>query len=301
TRATGVEYLHLGSTTHATAAREVILCGGAVNSPHLLLLSGIGPAAALHALEIPVGADLPGVGSNLQDHVQASVIHDCTQPLSLAGAESLLNLLRFFVLGNGPYTSNVGEGGIFVKSAPEHTRPDLEIIFAPNYSMRHGFDNPPGHGYTLAACVLRPSSRGHITLKSPDPLAAPAIQPNYLTTPEDLSLLRTGLKLARKLAAAPAFAPVRGPEVRPGPTVTSDAELEAFIRQTTETLYHPVGTCKMGNDPQAVVDARLRVHGVTGLRVVDASIMPTLIGGNTNAPVIMIAEKAADMIREDAA
>lgn len=300
-RAVGVEYLHQGSIAHAAAAREVILCGGAVNSPHLLLLSGIGPAQALHTLQVRVIMDLPGVGRNLQDHIQASVIHDCTQPLSLAGAESVANMLRFFVLGKGPYTSNVGEGGIFVNSGPDLSRPDLEIIFAPNYSMRHGFDNPPGHGYTLATCVLRPASRGHITLHSPDPLAAPAIQPNYLTAPEDLSLLRTGLKLARTLAAAQAFEPVRGPEVRPGPAVTSDDELNVFIRQTVETLYHPVGTCKMGTDPQAVVDARLRVYGVSGLRVVDASIMPTLVGGNTNAPVIMIAEKTADMIREDAA
>lgn len=308
-RAVGVEYLQgeekqtegtkLAEKIQERARRGVILAGGAVHSTQLLLLSGIGPGDTLADQGIPVFANLPGVGHNLQDHLQASVIHDCTRPWSLAGTESLLNLLRFVLLGRGPYTSNVGEGGLFVKSSPQQPRPDIEIIFAPNYSMRHGFDNPPGDGYTLAASLLRPRSRGVIRLRSRDPLAPPVIQPRYLSAEADISTLLTGLKLARHLAAQRAFDPVRGPEVRPGPNVVEDQALIDFIRATAETLYHPVGTCKMGHDAYAVVDERLRVHQIQGLRVADASIMPTLIGGNTNAPVIMIAEKAAHMILED--
>ena len=296
--ASGVNYLYQDRMTHEPVSREVILCGGAVNSPQLLMLSGIGPADHLRNVDIPVIADLPGVGRNLQDHLQTSVIHDCTKPFSIASSESPLNLLRYLLTHSGPYTSNVGEAGLFARTSEHLDRPDLQLIFAPNYSMAHGFGNPPGDGFTLAACLLRPKSMGTLTLRSNDPFAAPVIQPNYLVEPEDLQTLIAGIKLARRIIEAPAFDSVRGAEVYPGTERQKDMQVAEFIRGNAETLYHPVGTCAMGQDPLAVVDGALRVHGVEGVRVVDASIMPSITSGNTNAPTIMIAEKGADLIRQ---
>ncbi len=298
--AVGVAYVQNGQTLEARARREVILCGGAINSPQLLLLSGVGPAAHLRAHDLAMVVDLPGVGQNLQDHIVAPVLYRCTQPLSLFGVETLPNLLKYLIFKRGSLTSNVAEAGGFIKTEPTLAYPNLQYHFAPVYLADHGSPPPPWHGFTLVPTLLYPQSRGVISLQSPDPLAPPRIQANYLHANADLQVLVAGLKFGRQLAQANTFAPYRGAEEMPGAHVQSDAEWGDFARAKIETIYHPVGTCKMGSDPLAVVDAQLRVHGVTGLRVVDASIMPTIVGGNTNAPTIMIAEKAADLIRADA-
>ncbi len=299
-RAIGVAYQQNGKTEQVRAAQEVILAGGAINSPHLLLLSGVGPAAQLTALGVQVVHDLPGVGQNLQDHILIATAFRCTQPITLASAEKLSNILSFLLFKNGPLTSNVGEAAGFLKTRPSLPAPDLELIFAPVYFIEHSFGNPSGHGFTIGAILLQPESRGQIILRSPDPLAPPAIQPNYLSTPADAKTLVEGVKLARRIAQASAFAPYRGEEVVPGSNAQTDEAIAEQIRQHAQTLYHPVGTCKMGSDPLAVVDAHLRVRGVEGLRVVDASVMPTIPRGHTNAPTIMIAEKAADLIKQGA-
>jgi choline dehydrogenase len=299
-RAAGISYARTGDIIAAQAAREVVLCAGTIGSPQLLMLSGIGPAAALSALGIAVVADLPGVGQNLQDHIAGGATYQCRQPVSLASAESLGNLARYLVFGRGPLTSNVGEALAFIRTREGLAAPDLELIFAPAYFMEHGAANPPGHGFTVGAMLLRPQSRGSITLRSRDPAAAPVIRPNYLSAPADLAALIAGVRYVRRLVATDAFARYRGEEVWPGSALVADGPLGDFIRERCESLYHPVGTCKMGGDPMAVVDERLRVRPVTGLRVADASIMPTIIGGHTHAAAVMIGEKAADMIAADA-
>jgi len=298
-RAAGVEYRCDGRMTRAQASREVILCGGAVNSPQLLMLSGIGPADSLRALGIPVVADLAGVGQNLQDHVLTGVAYVCTQPISLTSAERLDNVVEYLLFRRGKLSSNIAEAGGFVSMDPSATAPDLQFHFAPVYFVDHGFTTPEGHGFSLGPTVLRPKSRGRIALKSRDPLSPPAIQPNYLADDADLRLLIEGMRLARRLVESRAFDPYRGVQFL-GPEDDTDEAITTYLRERTETLYHPVGTCTMGSDALAVVDSRLCVRGVAGLRVADASIMPTLVSGNTNAPTIMIAEKAADMIKADA-
>ncbi len=297
TRAVGVAYVQNGEKKQANANKEVILSGGAINSPQLLMLSGIGPANHLKELGIPVVADLPGVGQNLQDHPAIVVLYASTQPISLAHAQSPENLQDFVENKKGPLTSNVAEGGAFVRTQADLPMPDLQYHFAPVYYLNHGFTVPEGDGYTIAPCVLHPKSRGFIALRSTNPAEAPIIQPNYFADESDMKALVEGVKIARKIGETQAFAPFRDVETHPGPQVQSDEEIAAYIRTTVETLYHPVGTCKMGNDAAAVVDANLRVRGIEALRVIDASIMPTVVGGNTNAPTIMIAEKAADMLK----
>ncbi len=300
-RAVGIAYTRDGKAEQARASREVILSGGTINSPHLLMLSGIGPADHLRALNIPVVADLPGVGQNLQDHLMAGVTYALTQPISLASAEGFGNILNYLLLRRGPLTSNVAEAGGFIKSHPDLLAPDMQLMFAPIFFMRHGFDNPPGHGFSIATVLLHPLSRGRLTLRSADPREPLAIHANYLASDADMQVLLEGVKLVRELAQAQPFARFRGAEVWPGAHAQNDEAIREHIRNTVETLYHPVGTCKMGNDPLAVVDNSLRVHGVKGLRVVDASIMPAIVSGNTNAPTIMIAEKSADSIKGRAA
>jgi choline dehydrogenase len=299
-RAVGVEYTRHGKAEQAVAGREVLLCGGAVNSPQLLMLSGIGPADHLNDLGIAVVADSPGVGQNLQDHLLAGVTYECTQPVSLADAEKAKHLLNYLLFRKGPLTSNVPEAGGFIKTKNDLESPDLEIIFAPVYYMSHGFLNPEGHGFSIAAVLTHAQSRGTITLRSSDPFAPPVIQPNYLSEESDFGLLVNGVNLIRGLARAKAFEPFRGAEVWPGAEAQGEEAVREFVRNTAETLYHPAGTCRMGGDPTAVVDSRLRVRGAEGLRVVDASVMPTHITGHPNAAVIMIAEKAADLIKETA-
>jgi choline dehydrogenase len=297
----GVEFVQNGQLQRPFAAKEIILSAGAINSPQLLMLSGIGPVAHLQAHKIPVSIDLPGVGQNLQDHLVSAAVYECTQPISLHGAETFGNLLKFLLFKKGPLTSILAEAGGFVKTRPGLSVPDVQLLFGPLFYMSHGFQNPKGHGFSLGPILLRPKSLGRITLRSNDPFDAPAIQANYLAEKSDLQTLIEGLKLARKIARHKRFDPCRGKEIWPGENIQSGEQLAAFIRETAETLYHPVGTCKMGTDPMAVVDSELRVHGIEGLRVVDASIMPKIIGGNTNAPTMMIAEKASEMMLADAA
>jgi|SRR5712692_1229693 len=292
-RAVGVAYTQQDNTSQASVRREVILCAGAINSPQLLLLSGVGAADQLQALSIPPIAHLPGVGQNLQDHLLVPVSYTCTRPITLAAAQSSSNLLKFLLFRKGPLTSNIGEAGAFYKTRENLPAPDLEMAFTPA-----AFRNPKVHGFTFGPIGLAPKSRGYLTLRARDPQQPPYIQPNYLDQAEDLEVLIEGVKLARQLAQTQAFDAYRGAEVLPGPQVQSDQEIADFIRERATSGYHPVGTCKMGTDAMAVVDSVLRVHGVEGLRVVDASIMPTLVRGHTNAAAIMIAEKAADLIKE---
>jgi choline dehydrogenase len=265
------------------------------------MLSGVGPAEHLSHFNVPIACDLPGVGKNLQDHPACATVYECTKPISLASAESFSNLMRYMISKRGPLTSNVAEAGAFVKTSSRAQIPDLQFHFGVGYFVEHGFQQIKGHAFTMGPTLLHPFSRGDIRLRSSNPLDAPAIRANYLSDSCDMDVMLEGIKLSRKLAATKAFDSYRGTELHPGPAAQDDAALRAHISKFTETLYHPVGTCKMGNDSSAVVDSELRVHGVEGLRVVDASIMPTVVGGNTNAPTIMIAEKAADLIKNGAA
>jgi choline dehydrogenase len=289
--------LQNGTERLARATSEVILAGGTVNSPQLLMLSGIGPTEQLTRLGIKVTHDLPGVGVNLQDHPMVSVGYLCTQPVSLDGAETLANLLRYLILKKGPLTSNVAEAGLFTRSREGLSVPDIQLLFGPAYYRGHGLVRRKENCFGFGPTLIAPESRGKISLRSSNPMEPPAIQANYLSTDADMRTMIEGVKLSRRIAHTRAFDPYRGDEIHPGATATSDEDIAEFLRSEVETLYHPVGTCKMGSDPMAVVDARLRVHGVERLRVVDASVMPTIPAGNTNAPTIMIAEKAADLIR----
>jgi choline dehydrogenase len=306
-RAVGVEYLRHGKLETARCEREVVLTAGAVNSPQLLMLSGIGPAAELRRHGIALRHALPGVGQNLQDHLDALIVHRCIKPVSLGISAATLplqvkHLYDYLRYRRGPMTSNSAEGGGFVKSSPEQPLPDLQFHFTPAHldgharTLRHALSTLWGHGYALHVCVLRPRSRGYIGLRSADPAADPLIEPRYLSDPADLRLMIEGVRAARRVLAAAAFDPYRGAEIFPGTAANSDEQIARFIRRKAETIYHPVGTCKMGHDDMAVVDDQLKVHGIDGLRVADASIMPSLIGGNTNAPVMMIAEKAAELV-----
>jgi choline dehydrogenase len=296
-RAVGVEYLHGKSTNLARADREVILAGGSINSPQLLLLSGIGPADEIGRMGIRAMHDLPGVGKNLQDHVMVSVGYLCTKPVSMATAESIPNLIRYFVLKRGPLVSNVAEAGIFLRTRDGLQVPDLQLLFGPAYYVNHGLSPRKDHCFGFGPTLIAPESRGSISLKSSNPLDPPAIRANYLSADADMRVIVEGVKLSRQLAQQEPLARFRGDELHPGASIQSDEEIAEFIRAEAQTLYHPVGTCKMGDDAMAVVDSRLRVRGIERLRVVDASVMPRIIAGNTNAPTIMIAEKAADMIR----
>jgi|HubBroStandDraft_1064217.scaffolds.fasta_scaffold00011_57 choline dehydrogenase len=299
-RAVGVEYVQDNQTKQARAEREVISSGGAINSPQLLLLSGIGDGEALrrHGLETVV--ELKGVGQNLQDHLHSMVKWDCTQPITLYNNikpfGAIKALAQYYLFKTGPSTTPGLEALAFVKSGPEAADPDLQYHFVMALYNDHGREIVQRHGFMAYFNLSRPESRGSITLRSADPLEHPVIDPNYLSAENDIRVLRAGLKISRDVVGQSPFDPYRGAEYAPGPDIRTDAEIDAYIRLNSETLYHPVGTCKMGQDDQSVVDDQLRVHGVDGLRVVDASIMPRLVSGNTNAPTIMIAEKAADLI-----
>ena len=305
-RAAGVEYLKDGRRETAGARAEVLLSAGAINTPQLLMLSGIGPADELARHGIAVALDAPGVGANLQDHLDVIVVQACVRPVSygltpLNLLKTLPEALRFLVARTGMLTTNGAEAGGFVRSGADRDAPDLQFHFTPIRLRNHALDIAfmIGHGYSLHVCDLRPASRGRIALAGPDPVAPPRIDPCYLSDPADMEALVRGVKAARRVLDQRAFDPYRGAEILPGERTRSDEDIRAFIRQRAESIYHPVGIPSMGADATAVVDARLRVRGVEGLRAVDASIMPALVGGNTNAPVVMIAEKAADMIRED--
>ncbi len=298
-RAIGLAYTRGGKEEETVRARrEVILSAGAVGSPHLLMLSGIGPAAHLRERGLPVVRDVPGVGQNLQDHLVAGVMRRSTAPLRLTRAESLPNVFRYLVNQSGPLSSNVAEACAFTTTRPGLAAPDLQFHFAPVSFLDHGLEAPEEDALSIGATLLQPGSRGHLALASPDPRAAPVIQPRYLSDEEDLRVLTEGVKLARKIFAQRSFARRVGEELLPGPAFSNagEAGLKAYVRERAETIYHPVGTCAMGTDDSAVVDAELRVRGLDGLRVVDASVMPRIVRGNTNVPVIMLAEKAADLI-----
>ncbi len=295
-RAIGVAYVQADQMLRATATREVILCAGSINSPQLLLLSGIGSPAHLQSFDIPVIAAVPGVGQNLQDHLLAGLQYECTQPITMATAETFGNIAKYLLFKTGPLSSNVAEAGAFLKINPDAAAPDIELVFAPVFYMNHGFDNVPGHGFAIGTVLQHPNSRGQVSLHSNDPFAAPKLQPNYLADESDVVTLLEGVKLGRRIAKAKALVPYRGEEVWPGNDAKNDESLTAFLRATTETLYHPVGTCKMGTDALAVVDPQFCVRGVEGLRVVDASIFPVQTTGHPNAVVIAVAEKAAEML-----
>lgn len=305
--ATGVDYLRHGKVATVHARREILVAGGAINSPQLLMLSGIGPPEALEPHGIPVRHPLPGVGLNLQDHLDVLVVQRCTRPVSLGiSAATFPALFRhvfdYIFHRQGPLTSNSTEGGGFVRSSAGAAIPDLQFHFTPAHlddhahKLRSAAFTMLGHGYALHACVLRPKSRGRVALRSADPTDDPLIDPQFLSDPDDLPLTVKAVKAARAVLAAPAFDPYRGEEIFPGGAVQTDDDIVRFIERKAESIYHPVGTCKMGHDEMAVVDDSLRVHGIAGLRVADASIMPTLVGGNTNAAAIMIGEKAADLV-----
>ena len=300
-RANGVVYSAFGKAFHQPAAREVILCGGAINSPQLLLLSGIGPAAQLRRLGIQLVADAPDVGEHLQDHLDISTLQHSTQSVTYDRLSDLRVAFDYYLRGHrGPGTSNIAEGGAFVRSrfAPD-VRADIQLHFIPAMLDDHGRHRLKGDGYTLHACFLHPRSRGRIALVSNRASDKPRIEGNYLSDTEgfDLKMMIECAKLSRELLAQKAFDAYRGAPIFPARSDLSDSELIAFIRAKAETVYHPVGTCRMGSDDKSVIDPQLRVRGVDGLRVVDASVMPTPPTGNTNAPTIMIAERAADLIR----
>jgi choline dehydrogenase len=302
-RAVGVAYASGGQREEVRAAREVILAGGAINSPQLLMLSGIGDADALAAHDIAMVHDLPGVGRNLQDHLEIYVQHACQQPVSLYGSERPLRKLwigaNWLFLGSGIGASNQFEAGAFIRSRAGVEHPDLQYHFLP-IAINYDGSNPfRGHGFQAHVGPMRPTSVGEVRLRSADPRQTPSIRFNYMATEGDRQEMRAAVRLTREIFAQPAFDPYRGAEVAPGAEVRSDAEIDAFVRAHAESAYHPSCSCKMGpdSDPSAVVDGACRVHGVDALRVVDASIMPNIVSGNLNAPTIMLAEKAADLIQ----
>ncbi|MDH5264102.1 MAG: choline dehydrogenase [Betaproteobacteria bacterium] len=306
TRATGVEYVQHGRTKVARAAREVILAAGALQSPQLLQLSGVGPAPLLREHGIAVVADRPGVGANLQDHLQLRLVFKCTKAITtnddLASWWRSAKIgLQWLLLREGPLAIGINQGGLFTRVLPESTRPDIQFHIATLSADLAGAKPHPFSGFTLSVCQLRPGSRGTVRIKSADPFLPPAMVPNYLSAEEDRRCAVEAVKYARRLAATPAVAPYVREEYRPGPGVGSDAEILDWCRGNGATIFHPSGTCRMGSDAMAVVDSKLRAIGVAGLRVVDCSVMPTLVSGNTNAPVAMIAERASDLILADAA
>ncbi|MGB6395411.1 MAG: choline dehydrogenase [Bradyrhizobium sp.] len=304
-RARAVEYRQNGTLRTVRARKEILVSGGAYNSPQLLQLSGVGPADLLKSHGIAVVLDAPGVGSDLQDHMQVRLITRCTKAVTLNDivnhpVRRIMAGVRYAAFRKGPLTIAAGTSGAFFKTSPRLATPDIQIHFLPFSTDKMGEKLHAFSGFTASVCQLRPESRGSLRIRSADPAAPPEIRINYLASETDRAAFIAGVKVLRNILAAPALKPYVVEEVYPGSKVTSDEDILAFCRQTGSTVYHPTSTCRMGNDPLAVVDQRLRVRGIEGLRVVDASVMPDLMSGNTNAPTIMIAEKASDMILEDA-
>ena len=304
-RAAAVEYRRAGALRTARARKEILISGGAFNSPQLLQLSGVGPAELLRKHGIDVVLDAPGVGHDLQDHLQVRVVMRCSQAITLndvvnSPIRKILTGLRYAAFRTGPLTIAAGTSGAFFKTNPRLATPDIQIHFLPFSTDKMGEKLHRLSGFTASVCQLRPESRGSLRIRSADPAAPPEIRINYLSTEVDRSANVEGLKMLRKILQAPALKPYVVEEVDPGARVVTDEALLAHCRARGSTIYHPTSTCRMGNDALAVVDQRLRLRGIEGLRVVDASVMPDLVSGNTNAVVIMIAEKASDMILEDA-
>jgi choline dehydrogenase-like flavoprotein len=305
-RVAGAEVLVDGNRRRLRARAETALCAGAVQSPQLLMLSGIGDARELAALGIAPVLDQPEVGANYHDHLAVAVLMETRNTTSYGLSlptlpRSAVNLAQYAIGRRGPLASNVFESTAFIRSGDHVDRPDLQIVFQPARRNRNLFPLPLGHGYAVSSVSLYPKSRGRVRLASADPLAAPLIDPNLLGEPGDIDPLLHGLRLSRRLLAQPSFARYNGHEVSPGPEAADDAALAAHVRRTSSTVHHPGGSCRMGSEAAAVVDPQLRLRGLAGLRVVDGSVMPRVIGGNTNAPIVMIAEKAADLMRGRAA
>jgi choline dehydrogenase len=304
-RAVGIAYDHKGAAKTVRADREVLLCAGAIGSPQILQLSGIGPGEVLKSVGIPVKHALPGVGENLQDHYHARFVYECTLPASLNNVWhsrwlQLRTGLDYMMSRKGILTIGAGVVGVFAKSRPDLEAPDMQIHFMPLSAVGPGQGLHKFPGVTASVCQLRPDSRGTIKIISADRREKPSIVANYLAQQSDRDTLLQGMHLLRRISRQPAFAQYVVREIAPGPERQSDDDLMAFAREFGTTIFHPSGTCKMGSDPMAVVDDRLKLHGIDRLRVIDASIMPTMTSGNTNAPTIMIAEKAADMIKQEA-
>ncbi|PJC16333.1 MAG: glucose-methanol-choline oxidoreductase [Comamonadaceae bacterium CG_4_9_14_0_8_um_filter_57_21] len=302
-RAVGVEFEHQGQTKQLHCQREVLLCAGAFQSPQLLMLSGIGPKAHLLEHHIVPIHDLPGVGQHLHDHIDVVQVVDLPSAkdlfgVSLTGSWRILKgIFEWRKYRKGMLTTNFAEAGGFLKSHPQETVPDLQLHFVIGKLINHGRTVTLGHGYSCHVCLLRPKSFGSLTLASKDPRALPLVDPGFLSSRYDMDRIIRGFKLMRQILGQPALAKLGGRELQATSKAQTDEEIERVIRDRADTIYHPVGTCRMGNGDLDVVDAELRVHGLQGLRVVDASIMPQVVSGNTNAPVIMIAEKAADLIK----
>ena len=301
TRATGVAYRVNGEEQQALAAREVLVCAGAIQSPQLLQLSGIGPGALLQRHGIAVVKDAPGVGRNLHDHLQTRVVWTCNEPITVndimqSTLRKMMMGMRFALTRKGPLSWYAGLAGGFARTRPELNRPDVQFHFFPYSADRTDPSLHPFSGFSMSVCKLRPESRGALEIRSNDTAVAPSIRPNLLEREADVATMLDGLKLIRKLGQSPALARWISAERDPGIDCASDTQLVDYVRAKGFTVYHPVGTCKMGNDAEAVVDHELRVHGMSGLRVIDASVMPTVTSGNTNAATIMIAEKAADAL-----
>jgi choline dehydrogenase len=300
-RATGVEVEQAGAIRRIAVRREVILAAGAIQSPQILMLSGVGDGARLQALEIPVQQHLPAVGANLQDHLSAPVMMETSNSESYgislkAAPRCCWSLIEYILFRQGALASNLFESAAFLKTEDGLDRPDLQFVYQPARKMLKGAPLPIGHGFVLNPVNLYPKSRGRVSLAGPDPHTAPVIDPNVLSAAEDVKPLLRGVEIARQVFASPAYARYRAVEVGPGAGVQGEAALTEYIRQIAYTINHPVSTCRMGSDGNAVVDAELRVQGIAGLRVADASIFPQMVGGNINAAVVMVAEKASDMI-----
>ncbi|MFC4913417.1 GMC family oxidoreductase [Actinomadura gamaensis] len=293
-RAVGVE---LAGGRRVSARREVVLSAGAIGSPHLLLLSGVGDPDHLREHGVRPVAERPAVGRHLQDHLAIMLLRHCPVPVTLVGAATRANIARYLLLRRGPFTSNVGEAAVFARSGPEQPAPDLEFIFGPVPLINAGLEEPTQHGVTLGIVLLRPESSGRVMLASGDPAVKPAIDPAYLSAPGDLPRLVKGLRMGRELLDTAPVSRYAERPMLPHPDGDDDASLEAYVRAHAETLFHPTGTCRMGVDDDSVVDPDLRVRGVEGLRVADASVLPEIIRGHTNAPSIMVGERAADLIR----
>jgi choline dehydrogenase len=299
-RATGIEYVQKGNRRRITVRREIIVCSGAVGSPKLLLLSGIGPAAELQEAGVDPVHDLPGVGKNFHDHLDITIIYESKDKNTLDRQDTFWPSIRhgaeLLLFRRGLIASTPAQAAAYVRSSPEIDIPDTSLHFLPGGVLDHGRQPIDGHNVTFHNNVMRPRSRGEIRLASKDPAAMPLIDPNYAADPYDMDVMVSCVKWARRIMATKAMRPYAGRERYPGPDVRTDAEIVDYVRSFAETDYHPVGSCKMGGDAAAVVDSELRVHGLKGLRVADSSIMPAVISGNTNAPTMMIAAKAADMI-----
>ncbi len=304
-RAIGVEYRQGGATHTAHANAEVIVSGGAFNSPQLLQLSGLGPAKILRALGIGVVADMPGVGADLQDHLQIRILYRCTEPITMNDVindwrHRYVAGLRYLLSRKGMLTIGAGYAGAFLRTRPELATPDVQFHFLIFSADAAGATLHPFSGFMASVCQLRPDSRGFVRIKSSDPTVPPAIQPRYLSARSDCDCVINGMKLLRRVMNQPVMRRYIAEERAPGEQCASDADLLAFARATGTTVYHPTSTCRMGSDPNAVVDERLRVRGFERLRVIDASIMPSVVSGNTNAAAVMIGEKGADMVLQDA-